>query len=310
MMLATYQQLNEQQKQRFSDLSIAFFNADSDMFYQKDEKLLGEKLYQQFHITQADLPILGCMLNEIWQEENHLQEQQNDSKNQHDELDEFRSSPYWNQLLYPMNILFAFHGSFEVVTLIADYAKKYAEIDDIIFECSPLLAYANEQSLDFIQQELAQYYLLEESMYVQFLLSALSPLAEQHPEYREQCLDILLARFKHYEDNSKEFNAFLCNLLLELKAVEHIEFIRQAYQADVVDWAFCGDIEEVEIELGLRTERSTPRPNFMQHHLDERHIIDNQFNAINGTFVRTEPKIGRNDPCPCGSGKKYKKCCG
>ncbi|GHT87080.1 hypothetical protein FACS1894137_13640 [Spirochaetia bacterium] len=25
---------------------------------------------------------------------------------------------------------------------------------------------------------------------------------------------------------------------------------------------------------------------------------------------RAEPKIGRNDPCPCGSGKKYKKCCG
>ena len=29
------------------------------------------------------------------------------------------------------------------------------------------------------------------------------------------------------------------------------------------------------------------------------------------TTVRREgPKIGRNDPCPCGSGKKYKKCCG
>ncbi|MFR3635689.1 MAG: SEC-C metal-binding domain-containing protein, partial [Sutterella sp.] len=27
--------------------------------------------------------------------------------------------------------------------------------------------------------------------------------------------------------------------------------------------------------------------------------------------VRNEsPKIGRNDPCPCGSGKKYKQCCG
>ena len=27
--------------------------------------------------------------------------------------------------------------------------------------------------------------------------------------------------------------------------------------------------------------------------------------------IRSEgPKIGRNDPCPCGSGKKYKKCCG
>lgn len=28
-----------------------------------------------------------------------------------------------------------------------------------------------------------------------------------------------------------------------------------------------------------------------------------------GTIVK-EKKIGRNDPCPCGSGKKYKKCCG
>jgi len=26
--------------------------------------------------------------------------------------------------------------------------------------------------------------------------------------------------------------------------------------------------------------------------------------------VRTGPKVGRNDPCPCGSGKKYKSCCG
>ena len=25
---------------------------------------------------------------------------------------------------------------------------------------------------------------------------------------------------------------------------------------------------------------------------------------------RETPKVGRNDPCPCGSGKKYKKCCG
>ena len=27
-------------------------------------------------------------------------------------------------------------------------------------------------------------------------------------------------------------------------------------------------------------------------------------------ITRDAPKIGRNDPCPCGSGKKYKKCCG
>ena len=31
---------------------------------------------------------------------------------------------------------------------------------------------------------------------------------------------------------------------------------------------------------------------------------------VDRTVVRDEPKIGRNDPCPCGSGKKYKNCCG
>jgi preprotein translocase subunit SecA len=28
------------------------------------------------------------------------------------------------------------------------------------------------------------------------------------------------------------------------------------------------------------------------------------------SFVRDLPKVGRNDPCPCGSGKKYKQCHG
>lgn len=30
----------------------------------------------------------------------------------------------------------------------------------------------------------------------------------------------------------------------------------------------------------------------------------------NSTTIRKPKKIGRNDPCPCGSGKKYKHCCG
>ncbi len=30
---------------------------------------------------------------------------------------------------------------------------------------------------------------------------------------------------------------------------------------------------------------------------------------IHDTFIRSQPKLGRNDPCSCGSGKKFKKCC-
>jgi hypothetical protein len=33
------------------------------------------------------------------------------------------------------------------------------------------------------------------------------------------------------------------------------------------------------------------------------------FEPVPQPFVRVEAKIGRNDPCPCGSGKKYKRCC-
>ncbi len=47
-------------------------------------------------------------------------------------------------------------------------------------------------------------------------------------------------------------------------------------------------------------------------------IAQQQQDAIDGTQAdrrrepirNTQPKVGRNDPCPCGSGKKYKKCCG
>lgn len=46
-----------------------------------------------------------------------------------------------------------------------------------------------------------------------------------------------------------------------------------------------------EHEAELRAEGSPA-----QHHVE--------------TVVHEGPKIGRNDPCPCGSGKKYKKCCG
>jgi preprotein translocase subunit SecA len=32
--------------------------------------------------------------------------------------------------------------------------------------------------------------------------------------------------------------------------------------------------------------------------------------AVSTPKKRKEPKVGRNEPCPCGSGKKYKDCCG
>jgi preprotein translocase subunit SecA len=58
-------------------------------------------------------------------------------------------------------------------------------------------------------------------------------------------------------------------------------------------------VEELEEERRRRQEAS-----LILSHGDEKE------QSKPSTVKRTEDKVGRNDPCPCGSGKKYKKCCG
>jgi SEC-C motif-containing protein len=43
---------------------------------------------------------------------------------------------------------------------------------------------------------------------------------------------------------------------------------------------------------------------------DGRWVYAGQVPPKGQTVRRETPKVGRNDPCPCGSGRKYKKCCG
>jgi SEC-C motif-containing protein len=42
----------------------------------------------------------------------------------------------------------------------------------------------------------------------------------------------------------------------------------------------------------------------------ESKIISSETTSSSKPFTRDQPKVGRNDPCSCGSKKKYKKCCG
>ncbi|MBR3325271.1 MAG: preprotein translocase subunit SecA [Clostridia bacterium] len=52
----------------------------------------------------------------------------------------------------------------------------------------------------------------------------------------------------------------------------------------------------------------------LQQEKDAIELVDGKISpkegGINKTVVNDSPKVGRNDPCPCGSGKKYKNCCG
>jgi len=61
---------------------------------------------------------------------------------------------------------------------------------------------------------------------------------------------------------------------------------------------------------------------FTQDAIEQSHHEVSRFRRLDGNWlyvdgdvirmpvVRAAPKIGRNDPCPCGSGRKYKQCCG
>ena len=67
-----------------------------------------------------------------------------------------------------------------------------------------------------------------------------------------------------------------------------------------------------EEEARAEAERAAMAEEF-RHHDDNRSLsysASGQVEAEKPKPAKAAPRVGRNDPCPCGSGKKYKKCCG
>ncbi len=70
----------------------------------------------------------------------------------------------------------------------------------------------------------------------------------------------LAAALQLYQRNDKTLNAFIIFDLVDLKVVEHLGLIEEAFENDRVDLMVGGDFEDVQIELGLLEERKTPSP--------------------------------------------------
>lgn len=72
-------------------------------------------------------------------------------------------------------------------------------------------------------------------------------------------------------------------------------------------------VESLGESIRLEQERLEERVNFFTNPglLSPREPVQGlpQVAPLEGTIVRQSEKVGRNDSCPCGSGKKYKKCC-
>lgn len=67
------------------------------------------------------------------------------------------------------------------------------------------------------------------------------------------------------------------------------------------------------VRVQIEPEQERPEPPELRHHEEEQVSYSGgspDDESHKKTPAKAAPKIGRNDPCPCGSGKKYKKCCG
>lgn len=140
----------------------------------------------------------------------------------------------------------------------------------------------------------------------------LKSIGSGHPDSRAACVGLLAGLLEPPAASERYVNGVVVCSLMDLRAVEAIDTIRAAFAAERIDPSLAGDLEDVEIGLGLRTRRDTPQPHYngltkMLEADPEVDFIDDDF--ITMPFVHAAPKLGRNDPCSCGSGKKFKKCC-
>lgn len=126
-------------------------------------------------------------------------------------------------------------------------------------------------------------------------VSGLQEIAAAWPEERDGVVLILAGLLRDRAVMDREVNGGIVDELINLEAVEAAPAIEEAFAGGRVDETITGDWDEVQVALGLK-EASEFNPK--------------EF-GLGGVPVRREtPKVGRNDPCPCGSGKKFKKRCG
>lgn len=145
-----------------------------------------------------------------------------------------------------------------------------------------------------------------------YAVDALARIARDHPDAREKCLEELERLLSRHGKHEPVFNGLVVSALIDVKHAGAIDLIRTAYASGDVDLSICGDIEDVEIGLGLRLVRETPRPRYELIRQDDDDYFDDTSAAMSLADLQAKNPykgVGRNDPCPCGSGKKFKKCC-
>jgi len=155
-------------------------------------------------------------------------------------------------------------------------------------------------------------------------IEALLTLVAEGELAREDMIAFLRRGLRSLGEGDEHVAAYLVCAADELHPGEMLEEIRVAYARHRVDAGVIGldAVEETAAQLRervmsrLRVERGYVS-DAIALFADDPDFGDDETPAPGAPdawapeepYRRDQPKVGRNDPCPCGSGKKFKKCC-
>jgi hypothetical protein len=89
----------------------------------------------------------------------------------------------------------------------------------------------------------------------------LTRIGMEHTEHHEHITQIITSALEsNFEGNEEEVNGFWISDLLDMNVKNSYPIIKKAFEADKVDITIAGDLEDVEIEWGMRDKRETPAP--------------------------------------------------
>src|ERR1019366_1020324 len=98
-------------------------------------------------------------------------------------------------------------------------------------------------------------------------MTGLTKIALKYPEHREETIAFFVQQLEQFAQNDPEINGYLITKLVDLKAVETLPLIEQAFADDNIDQSLI-DLEDVEVGFGLKERRipdfTNPFQNFGQ----------------------------------------------
>ncbi len=90
-------------------------------------------------------------------------------------------------------------------------------------------------------------------------IEAVSDIVKSFPETRDEGIAAIIPALKNHTQNDDGTNGFLIYALAKFMATEHIDLIKEVFDTKNVDLFIMGDFEDVQIEMGLLKDRTTPR---------------------------------------------------